>query len=315
MTRAPRIPDLTAYDQQMANILQEWFTWLESNRAYSPHTIESYRNDLLNFMQFIQKYNSEIVTLDVISKVDLRLMRSWVAHRRQQEYKATSNARALSCVRSFYSYLDKKYGIKVHGVQLIKNPKLPAALPKALSVDDTNKALQEINHQHELGWINLRNYALMLLIYASGLRISEALSLTKQQIRNADFLRVMGKGGKERIVPWIAESKIAIEQYLANMPYILADDEPIFLGERGKKLHRTAFSKELMHLRRGLDLPEHMSAHSFRHSFATHLLENGADLKSIQELLGHKTISTTQRYTKVNKSHLEAVYKKAHPLS
>ena len=162
-------------------------------------------------------------------------------------------------------------------------------------------------------WIDLRNKSLLTLIYASGLRISEALSITKNHVNQCEYIKITGKGNKERLVPWIEEARKLILEYLKELPYEIDENEPIFRSKTGKILHRSNFNSELVKLRRIYGLPEHLSSHSFRHSFATHLLENGADLRSIQDLLGHKSLSTTQRYTKVNLSHLEAVYNKSHP--
>ena len=159
----------------------------------------------------------------------------------------------------------------------------------------------------------MRNRSLLTLIYASGLRISEALSLTKQHIKETEYVKVIGKGNKERLIPWVDSVKKLILEYLKALPYEICENEPIFRSKTGKILHRCNFNSELVKLRRIYGLPEHLSSHSFRHSFATHLLENGADLRSIQELLGHKSLSTTQKYNKVNLTHLESVYNKSHP--
>lgn len=162
--------------------------------------------------------------------------------------------------------------------------------------------------------MELRNKALLILIYASGLRISEALSITKIHLQNLDFIKVVGEGNKERVIPWLPIVRSLIEEYLKLLPYDLNDQEPIFRGKQGKKLQPPVFNRELIKLRRFYGLPEYLTAHSFRHSFASHLLENGADLRSIQELLGHKSLSTTQSYTKTNIKHLEAVYNVSHPI-
>lgn len=177
-----------------------------------------------------------------------------------------------------------------------------------------NISLDHIEEYGNSQWIEVRNKALLVLIYASGLRISEALSITKLHLQNLEFIKIMGKGSKERVIPWLTIARNLITEYLEKLPYELKDDEPIFRGKQGKKLQPPVFNRELIKLKRFYGLPEHLSAHSFRHSFASHLLENGADLRSIQELLGHKSLSTTQSYTKTSIKHLEMAYVTAHPI-
>ncbi|CAF2948096.1 unnamed protein product [Rotaria sp. Silwood2] len=164
------------------------------------------------------------------------------------------------------------------------------------------------------GHLDIGGYPIILQDTA-GLRISEALSITKTHFQDLDFLKIIGKGKKERLIPWLPVSRILIEQYLNKLPYNINDTEPIFRGQLGKKLQPAVFNRELIKLRRIYGLPEHLSAHSFRHSFASHLLENGADMRSIQELLGHNSLSSTQRYTKISLQHLENVYNIAHPIT
>ena len=151
------------------------------------------------------------------------------------------------------------------------------------------------------------------MIYSSGVRISEALSLTTKHIENKNFIRITGKGNKERIIPWIETTRNLLIKYINSIPFIIKQDDPIFRGKKGKPLQRAVFNQELIKLRRLNALPEHVTPHAFRHSFATHLLENGANLRSIQELLGHKSLASTQKYTKVSHHHLKSSYKKFHP--
>ncbi|GAB4162275.1 MAG: tyrosine recombinase XerC [Rickettsiaceae bacterium] len=304
---------MLACDDILQKIIPEWLGYLAEQRAYSQNTVFSYQNDLFHFVNFIHKYNSECVTLNTIKSADIRLIRSWLSARHQDDYNASSNARALSSVKSFYRYLEKKHGISCHAIYTVHSPKKSKTLPKALSRIETNEALENIALLGKEKWIHFRNKALLTLIYASGLRISEALSVTRKHLDNHEFIKITGKGGKERLIPWIAESRLLIEEYTKLLPYPIENDEPIFRGKKGAPLQRSVFNKELIYLRRLLGLPEYLSSHAFRHSFATHLLENGADLRSIQDLLGHQSLSTTQRYTKINQLHLESVYEKAHP--
>ncbi|RTK92692.1 MAG: tyrosine recombinase XerC [Rickettsiales bacterium] len=300
-------------DSYLQNIITEWLLYLTQQKNYAKNTIDSYRNDIFHFVNFMHKFYEKNIDIESIKSVDIRLMRSWLSDRHINDYNANSNARALSSVKSFYRYLDKKYNIVCHALLIIRSPKKSKILPKALSRIEVDSALENTQMLGEIPWIHMRNKALLTLIYASGLRISEALSITKKHLQNHEFIIVKGKGNKERIIPWIIEVRMLIKQYIEQLPYIIEDDEPIFRGLKGGVLQRPVFNKELVNLRRVLGLPEYLSSHAFRHSFATHLLENGANLRSIQDLLGHQSLSTTQRYTKINQSYLEAVYNKAHP--
>lgn len=300
-------------DSYLQNIVTEWLLYLTQQRNYSKNTIDSYRNDIFHFINFMHKFYEKNIDIESIKSVDVRLIRSWLSDRHINQYNANSNARALSSVKNFYRYLDKKYNIVCHALLIVRSPKKSKILPKALSQIEVCSALDNTQMLSEIPWIHMRNKALLTLIYASGLRISEALSITRQHLQNNEFIIIKGKGGKERIIPWIREVRILIKQYIEQIPYIIEDDEPIFRGLKGGVLQRPVFNKELVNLRRMLGLPEYLSSHAFRHSFATHLLENGANLRSIQDLLGHQSLSTTQRYTKINQSYLEAVYNKAHP--
>ena len=298
---------------EINSIVKEWQAYLELQKNYSKNTKEAYLNDLKAYFTFISNYSEKSVNLKSISLVDIRLIRSWLSDRRFADYTASSTARALSSVKSFYKYLEKTRNIVCHSIYAVSSPKKAKPLPKALSKEDTLFSLDKVASLSETRWIDLRNRSLLTLIYASGLRISEALSLTKQHIKETEYIKVIGKGNKERLVPWINNVKKLILEYLEELPHTIGENEPIFKTKTGKVLHRCNFNSELVKLRRIYGLPEHLSSHSFRHSFATHLLENGADLRAIQELLGHKSLSTTQKYTKINLTHLESVYNKSHP--
>ena len=298
---------------EFSKIINDWQAYLGIQRNYSVHTLQSYLNDFNHFLKFFEYYHSETATLKTIESIDIRFVRSWLSARLAENFSSVSNARALSSIKNFYKYLEKKHNINCHAIFIVQSPKKPKNLLKALTKQDTQVALQSIEMLGDEEWIHIRNKALLTLIYASGLRISEALSLTKKHIENHEFIKIKGKGSKERIIPWINEVRELVKKYIDILPYTIEIDDPIFRGKRGAPLQRSVFNRELINLRRMLGLPEHLSSHAFRHSFATHLLENGANLRSIQDLLGHQSLSTTQRYTKINQSHLESVYNKAHP--
>ncbi|WP_395477095.1 tyrosine recombinase XerC [Rickettsia endosymbiont of Pantilius tunicatus] len=301
-------------DTQTQELIIKWQKYLGLQKNYSNHTMISYNNDLKHFLEFMNYYNSDIVTMDYIKVADIRLMRSWLAKRKCDNFVTSSIARGLSAIKNFYKFLEKTSDIHNHVVFSIKSPKKSKLLPKTLSEEEVNISLDHIEEYGNSQWIEVRNKALLVLIYASGLRISEALSITKLHLQNLEFIKIMGKGSKERVIPWLTIARNLITEYLEKLPYELKDDEPIFRGKQGKKLQPPVFNRELIKLKRFYGLPEHLSAHSFRHSFASHLLENGADLRSIQELLGHKSLSTTQSYTKTSIKHLEMAYVTAHPI-
>lgn len=300
---------------EILKLIDKWREYLRLQKNCSEHTIISYNNDLTNFINFISGYTDKIVTIDSLKQVDIRMARSWLAKRQQANYVAASNSRGLSVIKNFYKYLEKIHNISCHAVFSVRNPKKAKILPKALSQKDSQVSIEHIDNFAEEEWIELRNKALLVLIYATGLRISEALAITKTHLQNTEFIRIVGKGRKERLIPWISGARELILKYLGKLPYNLDNTEPIFRGKMGKKLQAPVFNRELIKLRRFYGLPEHLSAHAFRHSFATHLLENGADMRSIQELLGHKSLSTTQRYTKISLKHLETVYNNTHPVA
>ncbi|KAF8818894.1 tyrosine recombinase XerC [Rickettsia endosymbiont of Cardiosporidium cionae] len=296
-------------------LLSNWSKYLKLNKNFSYNTIVSYQNDLNQYINFLNRYTNTAINDVSISDVDIRLLRSWLSDRIRSDYSHNSNARAVSALKNFYKYLNKNTDINCESIFILKNPKVKKSIPRALDVNEIYKTINSIESIHkDTKWINLRNKSILLLLYSSGLRISEALSLTANHLCNGEFIKIIGKGNKERIVPLIQSVKDCIFQYLEHLPYKISNDEPLFRGKKGRVVQASVINLILIKLRRSLALPEHLTAHSFRHSFATHLLENGADLRSIQELLGHKTLSSTQRYTKINTHHLKSTYKSAHPM-
>ena len=292
----------------------KWQEYLQSERGFSNHTIISYVHDMEDFVGFIQSYEGKAPSLDDVINADIKVVRSWLSMRKNEDYAASSSARSLSGIKSFYKFIYQVTNQANHAVLSMRSPKKGQVIPKALSFNDVMLAINSSPEFEKNDWLAMRDKALLMLIYASGLRISEALAICKKDL-NSDYLLIKGKGNKERVVPLLSEALSIIKQYLALLPFQIDNAAPIFRGEKGNALSTGVFSRQLIKLRRSLGLPEHASAHAFRHSFATHLLENGADLRSIQELLGHSDLSTTQRYTKVNIEHLAKSYKSAHPFS
>jgi integrase/recombinase XerC len=296
----------------LKEIIRDWVNWLSLERAVSHHTTIAYQQDLQNFLNFASSYNGGILELSNLLDIKLSNIRAWLTQRKNDNFEYSSSARALSSIKSFYKFIEKTKGYTVSALTTVKGPRLKKPLPKALNIDQTMKAVSNIEILSEEDWVGARDKALLILIYCTGLRISEALSLTKNDL-GSDYIKITGKGKKQRIVPLLILAQESIEKYLSQLPFNIANDEPIFRGEKGNVLQANVFNKKLINLRRMLGLPEHASPHAFRHSFATHLLGQGADLRVIQELLGHESLSTTQRYIKVDTERLLKVYNNAHP--
>jgi integrase/recombinase XerC len=297
--------------ESLKEIIKEWVGWLSLEKSFSAHTVGAYQQDLQNFLSFYGAYTGETLSLNNLADIKLSQIRAWLTQRKLDNFEYSSSARALSSIKNFYNYIEKNHNLIVSALKTVKGPKLKKPLPKALNIDQAVNAISQIENLSEEDWVAVRDKALLILIYCTGLRISEALSLTKKDL-GGDCLKITGKGKKQRIVPLIELARVYLNKYINLLPFEV-EDEPIFRGEKGNILQANVFNKKLITLRRMLGLPEHASAHAFRHSFATHLLGQGADLRVIQELLGHESLSTTQRYTKVDTERLLSVYNKAHP--
>ena len=299
----------------MANIKEisdSWFSYLEKRKKYSPNTITSYRKDLKEFLDFISAHKGGEVTPEILISLKALDFRSFLANKKNKGLEATSIARNVAVIKSFYKFLDKEYAIKNPSAPLIRSPKLPKKLPKALSEEQAQAAKNEIENIKQ-SWEGLRDLAIFSLLYGSGLRISEALNLQRKNIEGKDATIIRGKGSKERSVPILPASLEYIAIYLAKVPHAITENDFIFVGTRGKKLDPAIFQKNMRELRRKIGLPETATPHALRHSFATHLLAAGLDLRSLQQVLGHSSLSTTQVYTKIEQSRLFEVYKKTHP--
>lgn len=304
--------DILPIDPKTQNHLADWLQWLTSERRASPHTIEAYQTDLLAFLTFLHSHTNTPITEQQLLGCKPYDFRAWLAHRHNKNYTSTSTARALSVVRNFYRFLNKQKSLEHNAIFHIRSPKLNKPLPKALTEEEALHATDNIKNLSDINWIAKRDTAIVTLIYGCGLRISEALSITQNSIRN-DILHIIGKRNKERIVPILPIVQEALDAYISACPYTIGNDTLIFLGSRGGPLNRRIVNQQLQKLRSWLGLPDNTSSHSFRHSFATHLLNKGGDLRTIQTLLGHKNLSTTQRYTALDTEHLKAIYQQNHP--
>jgi len=290
--------------------------WLDHCRALggaSDNTIKAYQADVLTFASFMTLHHGERSGLGPMAKITVSDMRAWMASQRASGVGARSLARQLSAVKTFYRWLSEREGFEPTAVLSTRSPKFQKKLPRPLAVDAASAMIDTIELQSGDSWIAARDQAVVTLLYGCGLRISEALSLTGADAPLPAVLRIKGKGGKERIVPVIDAARDAIAVYLRLSPHPLEPSSPLFRGARGGALNPRIIQKVMEKARMQLGLPATATPHAMRHSFATHLLTAGGDLRAIQELLGHASLSTTQAYTAVDTAHLMDVYNRTHP--
>ncbi len=295
--------------------LADWRRWLAAERRASRHTLAAYERDLADFLVFASGHLGDRLTFGHLGRLRAIDFRAWLAARAGRGLQASSTARALSVVRGFFRWLEKRGLAANPAVGAIRTPKVPRSVPRALSQEEASEALERVEGLDDRIWVNKRDTAVCLLLYGCGLRLGEALALRRRDAPTAgqDSLLITGKGRKQRIVPLLPTVAAAIDDYLAACPHALPGEGPLFVGIRGGALGPRQVQQRLSELRRLLGLPESATPHALRHSFATHLLAGGGDLRAIQELLGHASLSTTQRYTDVDTAGLLAVYRKAHP--
>lgn len=299
----------------LARAAADWLRWLTSEKRASPHTLEAYRRDLGAFLGFVCEHLGGPIALEQLDALTTTDFRAWLARRAAGGLQRSSTARALSVVRSFFAFLDREGLASNVTLRMIRTPKVPKSVPKALAVDEAGELVEAVGTEGAEPWILQRDSAVLLLLYGAGLRIGEVLSLTRREAPTMaqDSLTVIGKGRKTRMVPLLPVIGEAVQAYLALCPYDPGPEGPLFLGRRGGPLKARLIQLRLATLRRALGLPETATPHALRHSFATHLLAGGGDLRAIQELLGHASLSTTQRYTAVDSAALLKTYHAAHP--
>jgi integrase/recombinase XerC len=290
-----------------------WSGWLAGERRASAHTIAAYGRDLAAFLDFLREHLGGLPAISDLSALRPADFRAYLARRAGDGIERSSLARNLSVLRNFLRFLERRGLAATTAIATLRSPKLPAAVPKPLAVDDALAAVETAGVMAREGWHKKRDTALLALIYGCGLRLSEALGLARGGAPLGETLTVTGKGGKSRQLPVLPAVREAIADYLAACPYPLGPADPLFVGARGGPLHPRLVQQEMMALRGHLGLPATATPHALRHSFATHLLAAGGDLRAIQELLGHASLSTTQRYTAVDTARLVAVYDAAHP--
>ena len=294
---------------------KDWLEQLEKTRRVAKLTVEAYERDSRQFLSFLCQHLGHRPDISDISELRVADIRSFLAYRRNEGVSPRSLGRSLAGIRSFFNFLTRAGLADVPAARVVRTPKQPKSLPKPLNIADALHIVDKKTQLDDEPWVASRNAAILTLCYGCGLRISEALSLTPADFsdKNATSIYVTGKGGKTRLVPVIPAVHEAIDDYLSCCPFILPPDQPLFRGVRGGKLQRAIVERAVQQLRSSLGLPDSVTPHALRHSFATHLLSRGGDLRTIQELLGHASLSTTQIYTGVDTDRLMEVYKKAHP--
>jgi len=297
--------------------LQEFSIWLETERRASPMTIEAYQRDIGNFIGFLVEHLGGEPHVSDLKSLTRHDVVAWLARRRSQDnLAASSRARAASSLRAFYRFLDRRLDSANAKAMMFESPRRPHRLPRPLPekiAPQTIEMASEGDGDDAPAWVLARDAAILSLLYGAGLRLSEALALTGRDVPSGEQLRVFGKGRKVRIVPLIRAVREAVNEYARLCPYPSAPDEQIFRGEKGGPLNPRMVQRLMEKLRHRLGLPETATPHALRHSFATHLLANGGDLRSIQALLGHASLSTTQIYTGVDAARLMKVHAESHP--
>ncbi|PHS27268.1 MAG: recombinase XerC [Robiginitomaculum sp.] len=294
-----------------------FITHLRAERRLSPNTLAAYERDLEAFFSHLCTHRGAQVDVDMLADLSAPDFRSYLAARRRGDAPLSSRslARALSAIRSFYRYLERRYGIKNDQLSLIEGPKLPRSAPRPLSVKAAGEVLQSSADlsSGQVPWIAARDSALLTLLYGAGLRIAEALSLQGRDLPLGEVLRITGKGNKTRLVPILPITIEAIEAYVRLCPWPMAREGALFCGVRGGPMGARAAQKLMQGIRGRLGLPPSATPHALRHSFATHLLAGGGDLRAVQELLGHESLSSTQIYAEVDAASLLRIYDQAHP--
>jgi integrase/recombinase XerC len=289
-----------------------WLEQLAHERRASPHTLRAYGDDAARFGDFLIDHLGGPVSESALAKLRPADIRAFITRRRSEALGAAGVQRALAAIRSFYRFLAREGILENAAPQGVRSPRLPKRLPRPLFQSDALRAL-DLARENDVDWIGRRDAALLTLLYGAGLRISEALSLKRGDVPLGDTLTILGKGRKERSVPVLPLLASAIADYADKIPFTAAPTAPLFLSRRGLPMSAREAQSLMQRLRGALGLSEKATPHALRHSFATHLLQGGGDLRSVQELLGHASLSTTQVYTAIDNAQLLETYKNAHP--
>ena len=302
---------------EVEEVVAGWRSWLAAERRLAPRSIAAYQQDLASFLAFAADHAGQPMRLADLAGMQALDFRAWLASRHRRDFAKSSTARAMAAVRGFFRYLDRRHAVHNPTLAAMRTPRFKRPLPRPLSPAQARELTDTAVEARDEPWVGKRDTALLLLLYGGGLRIGEALALDRGDLggdpAGLKGLRVLGKGSKERIVPILPLVAAGLADYLAACPLPMPADGPLFLGVRGGRLQASVVQRQVRSLRATLGLPETATPHALRHSFATHLLGDGADLRAIQELLGHASLSTTQGYTAVDSVRLAQLYAKAHP--
>ncbi|MFD0978111.1 tyrosine recombinase XerC [Tropicimonas aquimaris] len=305
--------ELIRISQGLADALARWLEHLRAIDGAAGATLTAYQRDVQGFLAFMTEHQGESLGEAALARLRVTDMRAWMAHERARGVSARSLARALSAVKNFAGWMAERDGFDATAILAARAPKYRRRLPRPLSEDAAKAVISTVELQSDEPWIAARDTAVITLLYGCGLRISEALGLTADVLPMGDSLRIRGKGGKERMVPVLPAAREAVQVYVDLCPIQLAPGAPLFRGKRGGALNPRLIAKAMERTRMQLGLPASATPHALRHSFATHLLSAGGDLRAIQELLGHASLATTQAYTAVDTARLMEVYQSAHP--
>jgi integrase/recombinase XerC len=292
--------------------LEGWRRDLGAVRRLAPKTLEAYGRDIGQFFAFLGRHMGGTVSLEMLREMRPADLRAFMAQRREDQIEARSLARSLSAIKSFFRFLEREGVVTTEALNIVRTPKAKKSLPKALTVLEAKAAIATTAEVEDRPWVAARDMAVLSLCYGAGLRISEALSLSRADLEGPS-LRVTGKGNKTRLVPLIDAVRRSVEAYLELCPFKLTPSQPLFRGVKGGVLSPRLIQQRVAQLRGALGLPPSATPHALRHSFATHLLGRGGDLRAIQELLGHASLSTTQVYTAIDTERLLESYRAAHP--
>jgi integrase/recombinase XerC len=301
---------------ELTTLVDQWRRWMTTERRLAPATVAAYGADLGDFLTFLAQHEGAPATGERLAALEVRDFRAFLAARTRRGIGARSNVRALAAVRSFYRFLDRRHGLANGALAALATPRVRRGLPRPLSPAAADELVRTVSADAREAWTEDRDRAVLALLWGAGLRIGEALALNRGDLgaepRLLGELVVRGKGGRERRVPVLAAVAVHLARAIETCPYPQPASAPLFLGVKGRRLDPGVVRQAMRRWRRALGLPESATPHALRHSFASHLLAGGADLRSVQELLGHASLSTTQLYTRVETAHLLDAYRRAH---
>ena len=297
---------------QLNSLIKEWASYNINLRNLSENSVKAYSLDLRDFLNFSFK-ESVVVLKSDLSDISGHTIRLWILSLRNRSVKASSLSRKISSLKNFFHWLENSHNIFNSAISKLDSPKKDSKLPRPIAVNDIKNLFSAFENKKEKRWIISRNQAIFLLLYTCGLRISEAINMKTNELPLNTSVLVKGKGKKERMVPILNIANQAIENYTKQCPYPISNSEYVFLGIRGNRMLPRSFQKAMERARNSIGLPSSTTPHSLRHSYATHLLNAGTDLRSIQKLLGHSSLSSTQIYTQIEQKRLLQVYKSTHP--